>query len=250
MLSTLQLSHRNLSFNQMNVEPIVKKEDYLNLSSYSIKTQTIPDGWPLAEMLKIGNVLSRSHLSIEDGSQSQENIQCMIQVVQQIYVIIEFRKAAPSDATSSRRLRRKAIKPSSLPIELQNQRSRRTKTKLGRSSSRNHQPTTTATQDLPLVMGKRFMKVENIDLEELLVNFFFFSIFTAILIYLNQMVKSKIKEYAPLSEVLICPQSSKENIKLNTQPYYRAFQICPNFLLSFIRLTFVASDLNTRLQHL
>ena len=78
-----------------------------------------------------------------------------------------------------------AIKPSSLPIEPQNQRSRHTKTKLGRSSSRNHQPTTTATQDLPLVMGKRFLKVENIDLEELLVNFFFFSIFTAILIYLN-----------------------------------------------------------------
>lgn len=81
MLSTLQFSHRNLSFNQMNVEPIVKKENYLNLSSYSIKTGTIPDGWPLAEMLKIGNVVSRSHLLIEGGSQSQENIQCMIQVV-------------------------------------------------------------------------------------------------------------------------------------------------------------------------
>ena len=43
MLSTLHFSHWNLSFNQMNVEPIVKKENYLNLSSYSIKTGTIPE---------------------------------------------------------------------------------------------------------------------------------------------------------------------------------------------------------------
>lgn len=45
-----------------------------------------------------------------------------------------------------------------------------------RYSIRRHQAVIGEKQNLPLVIGKRYLKVENIDLEELSVNFYFISI--------------------------------------------------------------------------
>ena len=66
----------------LKIAPIGKKEDYLNLTSFSIQAGTIPDGWPSIDILKSGSTLSQSHLISGGHNQHGENLNSnrMIQV--------------------------------------------------------------------------------------------------------------------------------------------------------------------------
>lgn len=55
-----------------NVDPIGKKEDYINLSSFHIEKETIPESWPFAALLGKGSGLNPTQQSIESGNVDQD----------------------------------------------------------------------------------------------------------------------------------------------------------------------------------
>ena len=62
------------------VAPIAKREDFVNLTSFSIEVETLPKEWPLATMLRNSSSPSSSPLSIEAEGHGQTNHNCTIQV--------------------------------------------------------------------------------------------------------------------------------------------------------------------------
>lgn len=56
--------------------PITEKNQFLHLTSFSIKEGTMPDNWPLSELLVAGSTVHDppSRLTIEYGNESQENV--------------------------------------------------------------------------------------------------------------------------------------------------------------------------------
>ena len=85
--------------------------------------------------------------------------------------------ADQSEDISKRGTQKKATTYSGFSTKGSKRRSRRSKSTLRRLSEYSHRATGPATQNIPLVVGRRFLKVENIDLEELSVFFYFLFLF-------------------------------------------------------------------------
>ena len=56
-----------------NLAPIANKEDFLNLTSFSIKAGTFPKDLPCFAILESNGSANRSHLEIEAGNHTQES---------------------------------------------------------------------------------------------------------------------------------------------------------------------------------
>ena len=72
LVSLLVHLHKLNQTLKKKIDPVAKKEDYINLSSFSIEEGSIPADWPLAALLEPDVAHSLEALSIESATRPQE----------------------------------------------------------------------------------------------------------------------------------------------------------------------------------
>ena len=71
-----------------NLAPTAKKEELLNLSSFSVKSSTLPEGWPCSAILRKGDSMSQSSSLMRVGSNAQEGNNGMFRISQHILLLL------------------------------------------------------------------------------------------------------------------------------------------------------------------